>query len=189
MRTLDGHDSGVIDAPAATPAATAPPAEPLLAPAVQQGPIQNVPLGQLPADVAPPEPPAFTLSRKESEDGGLPPLGAPHAPALGGGAPDASAIQPAGFADPASPLLGAAHGTIDNAGAALGADAQGLLEKLTTAELLPVCVKTPVPVHVLNNSTVAGLAARTAGQLSAEGWSIAETGNYPGGVIPKTTVY
>ncbi|WP_280379357.1 hypothetical protein [Nocardia wallacei] len=81
MRTLDGHDSGVIDAPAATPAATAPPAEPLLAPAVQQGPIQNVPLGQLPADVAPPEPPAFTLSRKESEDGGLPPLGAPHPPA------------------------------------------------------------------------------------------------------------
>ncbi|WP_280262207.1 LytR C-terminal domain-containing protein [Nocardia wallacei] len=46
-----------------------------------------------------------------------------------------------------------------------------------------------VPVRVLNNSTVAGLAARTAGQLSAEGWTIAETGNYPGGVVPKTTVY
>lgn len=127
MRTLDGHDSGVIDAPAAAPAATAPPAEPLLAPAVQQGPIQDVSLGQLPADVPPPEPPAFMPSRKEFEDGGVSPVGAPHAPALGGGAPDGTAIQPAGFADPASPLLGAAHGTIDTAGAALGPDAQGLL--------------------------------------------------------------
>ncbi|WP_280366778.1 hypothetical protein [Nocardia wallacei] len=127
MRTLDGHDSGVIDAPTAAPAAPASPVEPLLAPAAQQGPIQDVPLGQLPADVPPPEPPAFMPSRKEFEDGGLPTVGAPHAPALGGGAPDGSAIQPAGFADPSSPLLGAAHGTIDNAGAALGADSQGLL--------------------------------------------------------------
>nr|WP_051162749.1 LytR C-terminal domain-containing protein [Nocardia transvalensis] len=46
-----------------------------------------------------------------------------------------------------------------------------------------------VPVRVLNNSTVAGLAAKTAGDLTAEGWTVAETGNYPGGVIPKTTVY
>ncbi|GAB2701254.1 LytR C-terminal domain-containing protein [Nocardia thraciensis] len=46
-----------------------------------------------------------------------------------------------------------------------------------------------VPVRVLNNSTIVGLAAQTAGQLTAEGWTIAETGNYPGGVVPKTTVY
>ncbi|MEU2033029.1 LytR C-terminal domain-containing protein [Nocardia amamiensis] len=46
-----------------------------------------------------------------------------------------------------------------------------------------------VPVRVLNNSMVAGLAAKTATQLSSNGWTIAETGNYPGGNIPKTTVF
>ncbi|WP_084497620.1 LytR C-terminal domain-containing protein [Nocardia amamiensis] len=46
-----------------------------------------------------------------------------------------------------------------------------------------------VPVRVLNNSMVAGLAAKTATQLSSNGWTIAETGNYPGTNIPKTTVY
>ncbi|WP_280271534.1 LytR C-terminal domain-containing protein [Nocardia wallacei] len=59
----------------------------------------------------------------------------------------------------------------------------------TTAPSTTPAAAKSVPVHVLNNSTVAGLAARTAGQLSADGWTIAETGNYPGGVIPKTTVY
>ncbi|WP_406267298.1 LytR C-terminal domain-containing protein [Nocardia sp. NBC_00881] len=46
-----------------------------------------------------------------------------------------------------------------------------------------------VPVRVLNNSMIAGLAAKTANQLSADGWTIAETGNYPGTNIAKTTVY
>ncbi|OCF90056.1 hypothetical protein AW168_13045 [Nocardia brasiliensis] len=46
-----------------------------------------------------------------------------------------------------------------------------------------------VPVRVLNNSMIAGLAAKTAGQLTADGWSVVETGNYPGANVPKTTVY
>lgn len=46
-----------------------------------------------------------------------------------------------------------------------------------------------VPVRVYNNSMVAGLAAKTAGELTASGWNIAETGNYGSGNIPKTTVY
>ncbi|MBF6277803.1 MULTISPECIES: LytR C-terminal domain-containing protein [Nocardia] len=46
-----------------------------------------------------------------------------------------------------------------------------------------------VPVRVLNNSTVAGLASRTGSQLTASGFDVTETGNYPGGVIAKTTVY
>jgi hypothetical protein len=46
-----------------------------------------------------------------------------------------------------------------------------------------------VPVRVLNNSTVTGLAARTSSQLAGDGWNVVETGNYPSGVIPKTTVY
>lgn len=46
-----------------------------------------------------------------------------------------------------------------------------------------------VPVRVLNNSMIAGLAGKTANQLTAEGWNVVETGNYPGVNIPKTTVY
>ncbi|WP_330250815.1 LytR C-terminal domain-containing protein [Nocardia sp. NBC_00565] len=46
-----------------------------------------------------------------------------------------------------------------------------------------------VPVRVLNNSTVAGLAARTASELTANGWTVAEVGNYPGPNVTKTTVY
>ncbi|PXX65182.1 LytR cell envelope-related transcriptional attenuator [Nocardia tenerifensis] len=46
-----------------------------------------------------------------------------------------------------------------------------------------------VPVRVLNNSMIVGLAGKTANQLTAEGWNVVETGNYPGVNIPKTTVY
>ncbi|WP_431957036.1 LytR C-terminal domain-containing protein [Nocardia lijiangensis] len=46
-----------------------------------------------------------------------------------------------------------------------------------------------VPVRVLNNSLVAGLAARTADQLTANGWTNVAPGNYAGGNIAKTTVY
>ncbi|MEV6556391.1 LytR C-terminal domain-containing protein [Nocardia sp. NPDC051756] len=46
-----------------------------------------------------------------------------------------------------------------------------------------------VPVRVLNNSMIAGLAGKTANQLTADGWNVVETGNYPGVNIPKTTVY
>ncbi|MGW4354830.1 LytR C-terminal domain-containing protein [Nocardia sp. NPDC004582] len=46
-----------------------------------------------------------------------------------------------------------------------------------------------VPVRVYNNGTVAGLAKKTGDQLSGEGYNITEVGNYPNGVIPKTTVY
>ncbi|MCM6777398.1 LytR C-terminal domain-containing protein [Nocardia sp. CDC159] len=46
-----------------------------------------------------------------------------------------------------------------------------------------------VPVRVLNNGTIAGLAARTGNQLSAAGWNVVETANYPNGVIAKSTVF
>jgi hypothetical protein len=44
-------------------------------------------------------------------------------------------------------------------------------------------------VRVYNNSTIRGLAARTAQDLSAAGWTVVEVGNYPWGIIPTTTVY
>lgn len=44
-------------------------------------------------------------------------------------------------------------------------------------------------VRVYNNSTIRGLAARAARDLTAEGWTVADVGNYPCGTIPTTTVY
>ncbi|WP_054812339.1 LytR C-terminal domain-containing protein [Nocardia arizonensis] len=50
-------------------------------------------------------------------------------------------------------------------------------------------VNRAVPVRVLNNSLVAGLAARTADQLQGQGWTNVSSGNYAGGTIAKTTVF
>lgn len=46
-----------------------------------------------------------------------------------------------------------------------------------------------VPVRVFNNSTVSGLAAQTANELTSGGWNVSETGNYSYGQIQTTTVY
>ncbi|WP_420880576.1 LytR C-terminal domain-containing protein [Rhodococcus sp. (in: high G+C Gram-positive bacteria)] len=46
-----------------------------------------------------------------------------------------------------------------------------------------------VPVRVFNNSTVSGLAAQTADELTSGGWNVSETGNYSYGQIQTTTVY
>jgi len=46
-----------------------------------------------------------------------------------------------------------------------------------------------VPVRVLNNSKIKGLAAKAADDLKADGWNVTETGNYSAGIIPTTTVY
>ncbi|WP_438943513.1 LytR C-terminal domain-containing protein [Nocardia otitidiscaviarum] len=59
----------------------------------------------------------------------------------------------------------------------------------TTTTTTTAAVDKSVPVRVYNNSDIQGLAATTASQLRESGWSIAETGNYASGVIPKTTVY
>jgi len=45
------------------------------------------------------------------------------------------------------------------------------------------------PVRVYNNSFIKGLAEEAGRDLSARGWTVAETGNYSGGKIPVTTVY
>ncbi|MEU7142327.1 LytR C-terminal domain-containing protein [Nocardia sp. NPDC046473] len=59
----------------------------------------------------------------------------------------------------------------------------------TTAPATTTAAAKAVPVTVLNNSMIVGLAGKTAGQLTADGWNVVETGNYPGANIPKTTVY
>ncbi|MGH7748402.1 MAG: LytR C-terminal domain-containing protein, partial [Candidatus Dormibacteria bacterium] len=44
-------------------------------------------------------------------------------------------------------------------------------------------------VRIYNNSTIHGLAARAAGDLSAAGWTVVEVGNFARGTIPTTTAY
>lgn len=45
------------------------------------------------------------------------------------------------------------------------------------------------PIRVLNNSLVAGLAATTANELTAKGWTNTSTGNYAATTLAATTVY
>ncbi|WP_244976062.1 LytR C-terminal domain-containing protein [Nocardia huaxiensis] len=59
----------------------------------------------------------------------------------------------------------------------------------TTPPTTTAGVDKSVPVRVYNNSNIAGLAAKTAGQLSASGYNVTESANYSSGVIPNTTVY
>ncbi|APE37522.1 glycoprotein [Nocardia mangyaensis] len=60
----------------------------------------------------------------------------------------------------------------------------------TTPTTTPaVAVDQAVPVRVLNNSLVVGLAARTASELGAAGWSNVSTGNYSGSNLTATTVF
>ena len=46
-----------------------------------------------------------------------------------------------------------------------------------------------VPVRVLNNSKIKGLADRAATRFRSGGWPVPQTGNYRGGTIAVTTVY
>lgn len=46
-----------------------------------------------------------------------------------------------------------------------------------------------VQVRVYNNSTIRGLAARAARDLTAAGWTVVEVGNYARGTVPTTTAY
>ncbi len=59
----------------------------------------------------------------------------------------------------------------------------------TSSAPTPTAAVKAVPVRVLNNSMIAGLAGKTAGQLTDAGWNVVETGNYPGANIAKTTAY
>ncbi|MHC9708544.1 LytR C-terminal domain-containing protein [Corynebacterium diphtheriae] len=47
----------------------------------------------------------------------------------------------------------------------------------------------PVPVRVLNNSTVQGLAAQVADTLRSHSIDVVEVGNLPDAVVPETTVF
>lgn len=46
-----------------------------------------------------------------------------------------------------------------------------------------------VPVRVLNNSKIKGLAATAKNDLVADGWQVVEIGNYSATNLPETTVF
>lgn len=62
-----------------------------------------------------------------------------------------------------------------------------------TAAIVPPASASPVapivPVSVLNNSRIRGLADRGATRYRQAGWPVARTGNYSGGTIATTSVY
>lgn len=105
---------------------------------------------------------------------------APGVPAPSSGAPaPASAPAPAGAVASGAAAPGASGG----AGTA-GAGAAGAAGASTSAG-----DKSAVTVHVLNNSTIQGLAAKAKEQLTSQGYRVGQVGNYSRSVVPQNTVY
>lgn len=102
---------------------------------------------------------------------------APGVPAPSSGAP-APASAPAGAAASGAAAPGASGGA-GTAGA--GAAAAGASTSAGD--------KSAVTVHVLNNSTIQGLAAKAKEQLTSQGYRVGQVGNYSRSVVPQNTVY
>ncbi|MEV6426999.1 hypothetical protein [Nocardia sp. NPDC051463] len=157
MKPLDTANSGVIaptDQTASAVDHTAAAAQQSAINAVQSAPSQgliDVPLGQLPADMPPIEPPEFYLARKISEDSqtlGATPAGMPGL--SGNPASDPSDILAglpsdvsnmldsanAAIGHAAAPVLGAAQGVLGQAHGALGGGA-GAAASATPAAAVP----------------------------------------------------
>ena len=107
-----------------------------------------------------------------------PATSAPGVPAPSSEAP-APASAPAGAAASGAAAPGASGG----AGTA-GAGAAGAAGASTSAG-----DKSAVIVHVLNNSTIQGLAAKAKEQLTRQGYRVGQVGNYSRSVVPQNTVY
>ena len=100
---------------------------------------------------------------------------APGVPAPSSGAP-APASAPAGAVASGAAAPGAPSGaTAGTAGAAGASTSAG--------------DKSAVTVHVLNNSTIQGLAAKAKEQLTRQGYRVGQVGNYSRSVVPQNTVY
>ncbi|KAA0022138.1 LytR C-terminal domain-containing protein [Antrihabitans cavernicola] len=125
------------------------------------------------------------LSLSKSDSGGSSSSGvSPSVAPLSGSAntPGGSAVPPTSAAGGSTGSDSEASSTTTSAGASSAASGSGSAGASGTVD------KT-VAVRVFNNSSITGLAAKTADELKADGWNVAETGNYSEGQIPKTTVY
>lgn len=118
--------------------------------------------------------PAATSSAVPPASPAPAPVGVPPADGSGGGAPVAAApIVPGPDA-----AGGAANGAASGSGGGSGGSGGG-----------GVATFAGVPFRVLNNSMIVGLADRAASQMRDAGWTITGVGNYPGGIIPTSTIY
>ncbi|MCW4351810.1 LytR C-terminal domain-containing protein [Hoyosella sp. YIM 151337] len=86
------------------------------------------------------------------------------------------------------PQAGAPMVTTTTVAPTTTADPEPTDEPEPTTSLAPPPVPA-VDVHVLNNSTVQGLAGRTADTLRASGWPVGAVGNYSASIVGGTTVY
>ena len=107
-----------------------------------------------------------------------PATSAPGVPAPSSEAP-APASAPAG-----APASGAAAPGASGGAGTAGAGAAGTAGASTSAG-----DKSAVTVHVLNNSTIQGLAAKAKEQLTRQGYRVGQVGNYSRSVVPQNTVY
>lgn len=103
---------------------------------------------------------------------------APGVPAPSSEAP-APASAPAGAAASGAAAPGASGGA-----GTVGAGAAGAAGASKSAG-----DKSAVTVHVLNNSTIQGLAAKAKEQLTSQGYRVGQVGNYSRSVVPQNTVY
>ena len=107
----------------------------------------------------------------------------PAGPATSAPAPSSEAPAPASAPAGAAASGAAAPGVSGGAGTA-GAGAAGAAGASTSAG-----DKSAVTVHVLNNSTIQGLAAKAKEQLTRQGYRVGQVGNYSRSVVPQNTVY
>lgn len=104
----------------------------------------------------------------------------PAGPATSAPAPSSEAPAPASAPAGAPASGAAAPGASGGAGTA-GAGAAGASTSAGD--------KSAVTVHVLNNSTIQGLAAKAKEQLTSQGYRVGQVGNYSRSVVPQNTVY
>ena len=96
-------------------------------------------------------------------------------------APSSEAPAPASAPVGAPASGAAAPGASGGSGAAGAAGAAGASASAGD--------KSAVTVHVLNNSTIQGLAAKAKEQLTNQGYRVGQVGNYSRSVVPQNTVY
>jgi len=116
---------------------------------------------------------------------------------LGGQSPAATSSAAATTAAPAEPVLqplgtdASASSTDALEAAAETAEQSAPAEPSASATEAPTPTATPdtdVPVVVLNSTRTSGLAASTARDLEADGWTVPTTGNERGGEVATTVV-
>ena len=97
-------------------------------------------------------------------------------------AASAVSVQPAA---PAGPVTSAPGVPAPSSGAPAPASAPAGAAGASTS----AGDKSAVTVHVLNNSTIQGLAAKAKEQLTRQGYRVGQVGNYSRSVVPQNTVY